>query len=400
MKNTQYRFAKVFYRTLFILFIKPFLFLKYGFKVKSSYHIQKGEPVLVLSNHQTDLDPLFVHFSFNKVFHTVATNTIFKKGFISKVLLQLGTIPKRKGIVDINCNKEIIKTLKSGEGVLLFLEGNRTYADFQFYISPKIGHFVKTTGATLILYNLHGGTGVMPRFSYKRRKGKFFGDINLVLKPEEYMHMSDEELSEIIISRLRVIDSKSNNLYRSNKRAEYLERLFFVCPICHTHSKLVSKGNIFRCTNCNYQVEFGEDLKLHPLDDKQEVLSMRDWYNLQKKWVLNYQTKSDEVIFKDKDIKLKIVDPFKKRKEIYQGEMTLTDQELRFGDIIIPLEKIANASPISGTRLSFADDEHNYLVIGSERFNPLKYVLMFNKLETKMKVDKVDNYYQLEVEEK
>ena len=78
----------------------------------------------------------------------------------------------------------------------------------------------------------------------------------------------------------------------------------------------------------------------------------------------------------------------------------LNDRELVFGDIKFPIGNINIASPISGTKLAFSDSEHNYLVKGSERFNPLKYVLMFNRLETNMKIKSNDNYYRLEVDEK
>ena len=37
----------------------------------------------------------------------------------------------------------------------------------------------------------------------------------------------------------------------------------------------------------------------------------------------------------------------------------------------------------------------DYLVIGNNKFNPLKYVLMFNKLETHMKEKQTDKYFTL-----
>ena len=382
------------------IILKPFFSIKYGYKVKSKYKIQKDEPIFVVCNHQTDLDALFVQYSFNKILHVVATDTIFTKGIVANTLTTLGAIPKRKGTIDYKCNTEMLNVMKNNGGVLVFLEGNRTYADFQFYISPFVGKFIKSTNATLIIYNLHGGTGVFPRFAHKKRKGRFFGEIKKVITKDEYMEMSDDELSQEIISNLRVIDAESNALYKSNIRAEYLERMLFVCPHCGSHSHLVSDGNVFKCTECGYSVEFGEDLKLHPINDSKPETNLKDWYNMQKKWVLDYKVKEKETIFTDKDIVLKIVDPFEKRVTVYEGNMSLTDKELIFGEKRFPLINICNASPISGTKLSFTDNEHNYLVFGNPRFNPLKYVLMFNKLETTMKIKHVDDYYRLDVEEK
>ena len=400
MKQKSSKFIKTITRLTFLAFVKPFLFLKFGYSSKTKYKIRKGEPVLVLSNHQTDLDPLYVHWSFNKVLNCVATDTIFKKGFIGWFLKKNGAIPKRKGLADLSMNMEIIRSIKNDESVLLFAEGNRTYADFQFYITDKIAKLLKAVKCTVVLYNLHGGTGISPRFANKRRKGKFYGEIKMVLEPKEYMEMDDDKLSELIITNLRVIDSESGELYKSNQRAEYLERMYFLCPHCGAISSMVSAGNTVKCKKCDFEMEFGEDLKLHRVSKYGPDISMKEWYNLQKKWTLNYLPPKDQVIFKDKDVVLVSADPYQKRKTLYKGKMVLTDKELTFGDIKFPLGNINIASPISGTKLAFSDSEHNYLVKGSERFNPLKYVLMFNRLETNMNLKGNDNYYRLEVDEK
>lgn len=399
-KNQESKFIKGFVRFVFLTLVKPFLAIKYGYRVKNKYKIKKGEPVLVLSNHQTDLDPLFVHWSFNQVLNTVATDTIFKKGFFGWNLRKLGAIPKRKGLVDLSTNMAIVRSLNHGSSVLLFLEGNRTYADFQFYISDKISKLLKSVKCPIVIYNIHGGTGSSPRFGNKTRKGKMYGEVKLVLKPEEYLNMDDEKLSDLVITNLRVIDAESGELYKSNRRAEYLERMFFICPHCGATSSLVSNENNIKCTKCDFEMEFGEDLKLHRVSTIGPDISMKEWYNLQKKWTLNYEPVRGQVIFKDKDIELFSADAYEKRKKLYEGDIVLTDTELIFGDIKYPLIDINIASPISGTRFAFSDQEHSYLVRGFNRFNPLKYVLMFNRLETNMKIKNNDNYYRLEVEEK
>ena len=50
-------------------------------------------------------------------------------------------------------------------------------------------------------------------------------------------------------------------------------------------------------------MEFGEDLKLHKVSIQGPEISMKDWYNLQKQWTLNYVPAKGQIIFKDKNIK-------------------------------------------------------------------------------------------------
>ena len=74
----------------------------------------------------------------------------------------------------------------------------------------------------------------------------------------------------------------------------------------------------------------------------------------------------------------------------------LYEDKLTFGDLVFNVSDISISSPVSGRKLLFTIGEMAYEVKGSDRFNPLKYVLLFNKLETKMKVNKIDKYYALE----
>ena len=83
-----------FYRALVFPFIKLLTLLKH-YKNKSHFKIKKGESYLILSNHQTDLDGIFIMLSFNKLLYAVATDTVMSNGFTSKLISHcFGLIPK------------------------------------------------------------------------------------------------------------------------------------------------------------------------------------------------------------------------------------------------------------------------------------------------------------------
>lgn len=169
------------------------------YKVKSHYKIKKGENYLILSNHQTDLDGILVMLSFNKPIYPVATDTLMSNGVLSKILsYTTGIIPKKKGIADYDANKKMLKCFEEGGSLLLFPEGNRTYAEFQYSFTSGFSKFIKLLKKPIILFNINGGTGCLPRFGNKRRKGKFYGKIRKIIKYDEYKDMSDEELYNTI----------------------------------------------------------------------------------------------------------------------------------------------------------------------------------------------------------
>ena len=384
----------VFFIVKVLSFIYTRLFL--GYRCRDKYHIKKGESVLVLSNHQTDYDPLCIFPCFNRPTYPVATDNIFSGKFVSRLLSYLNVIPKKKGVSDISTVMKMGATLKNGASVLLFPEGNRYYAEFQYYINPNIVKFIKSSGATLVLFNIHGGSGVSPRFSHKNRHGKFFGEIKRVLTFEEYKDMNNDELFSLIKKEIRVFDSESGELYRSAERAEYLERMLFVCPKCSAKQTLFSEKQYIRCSACGLEVEYGEDLRLKSDDKSFRFCRLIDWWNFQKKYMREMTISPGDVIFFDRDVKLFSSEPFKGKKLLAKGDATVDESVLRCGNVGFDINKIEAASVVSGRKLTFVCENKSYMLIGDIRFNPLKYVFLFNKLDTKMKLLSTDKYFNTE----
>ncbi|MCR5309441.1 MAG: hypothetical protein K6E21_04970, partial [Bacilli bacterium] len=158
---------------------------------------------------------------------------------------------------------------------------------------------------------------------------------------------------------------------------------------------LHSEGNIVRCNECGFEAEYTEDLHFITNDNSIKINKMLDWFNYQIRYVNNMEI-TDKVIFSDEDVELYETAMFKKRKLITTGKLELYKDKLTINDYVIDIKNITNASPTGGRKLGFSVNKQDYFIIGSDRFNPLKYVFMFNKLDTLMKETGVDIYYNLE----
>lgn len=367
------------------------------YKRKGFLKMKKGESYIVLSNHQTGLDGILLPYSFQRHLYGVLTDSFLSKGWVAKMFQhQLGLIGKHKGAVDIKANMDMMRCIREGGSLLIFPEGNRSYAEFQFTFTDGFAKFVRFFKKPIVLFNFHGGTGVDPRFAKSRRRGPFYGEIKRILQPEEYANWSDEELYKVIQENLRVYDSESGLLYKSKERAEYFERMFFVCPKCGKVETLYSKGNYLYCKECGLKVEYTEDLHLKSDDPDFKFTRLIDWYNYQIRWIKAFEPKEDEEIFRDNEgARLFISVPGKKRQLVAKGPVILTKNYIKFGEITIDIHKIEIASPINGNNFNFSTEDEDYLVKGNDRFNPLKFVLMFNKLDTEMKKKNADVYYSL-----
>jgi len=383
----------ILYKILFVLVRFLNLFV-WRYKRLNTYKIKKDETVVVVSNHQAFLDPMFVLLSFNKLLRPVATDNLLAGTFNSLFYGKfLGVIPKRKGASDLKSTASMLGAIQNGDSLLLFPEGNRAYAEFQFYIADNFARFIKLLKSTLIIFNIHGGFGCDPRWGNKKRRGRFEGGVKIVLKYEEYKDMSDEELNSLIKENIKVFDSESGYKYKSSRRAEYLERFLYVCPKCHSISTLYSDKNHLYCKNCDLDVEYKEDLHLASKTEGFNFEILNDWYQFQQEYVRNLEIKPGE-IFHDSYGVLKVAEAYGKGEEIDKGEIILTDKELKVGSTTFKVKDIESASPVFGTTLQFTIKEKGYTIKGHSRFNPVKYVQILSKLDTPIK-EKGDPYFGL-----
>lgn len=371
----------------------------YGYKRPKMEYLSKNENVFILSNHQTDYDPILISMAFNKPIYYVCSDSVFSSFFGRLIVGKcFGAIPKKKAVVDPKCIKSILTIIKEKGSIGLFPEGNRSYAEFQFFINNSVVKLIKASKMPLILYNLHGGNGIMPRFAKHKRKGPYYGEIKKKILPEEYEKMTDDELFSIIKENLKVYDSESNQNYYSKKRAEYLERMLFVCPCCQSVQTLYSKNEFLYCRKCSLKVEYTPNLHLKSENEKFTFAILNDWYEFQKKWCRELNYNDIETIFIDKKIKIYETTLRKRRKLIHKGTIKLTNKELIFEGNQkqnIFIKNITIASVIGGRKFNFSTLDKDYLVVGHQRFNPLKYVLIFNQLDTHMKEKGNDKYYTI-----
>lgn len=386
----RYTFYWKFFKPLVALFA-----LSKGYRWKGRLKMKKGDSYIILSNHVTQFDGVFLALSFSRPFSILVSDSFFSSGFAKIASHLCGMIPKKKGAVDMKSTMMMMKTIKEGGNLAFYPEGNRTYAEFQFPFSDRFAGFIRQFNKKIVIFNVHGGFGSYPRFGSKRRKGKYYGEIKKILNPEDYAKMSDEEFERLLKDNLKIYDSENGEFYKSKRRAEYLERMLFVCPKCGAVETLHSNGNHLVCSKCGLDVEYTEDLHIRSSEPEFKFNKLIDWYNFQINFVKNFNP-TDKPIFKEEFAKFYISNPYEKRKLLAKGSVVLSKDKLVFGDKIeIPVKDIEIASPINGCNFNFSTGSENYLVKGSSRFNPLKYVLMLNRLDSKMKETNADIYYSL-----
>lgn len=90
-------------------------------------HLPKVGSFLIAANHASFLDPPFIGSQVSRQIAYFARKTLWKPGFASWWLDEVGTIPvDRDGGQDVSAIKRVLKALKEDKGLILFPEGTRS----------------------------------------------------------------------------------------------------------------------------------------------------------------------------------------------------------------------------------------------------------------------------------
>lgn len=372
---------KVVFSTLKPLF-KWFLKLKYNFK-SVKYKLEK-KPYLILSNHLGIADPFFVAASFNRPVYFITTADLFSTKYGKLISYLVAPIPKNKNVKELGPIKDCIRIAKEGGTIGIFPEGNRSYDGNLCHIDEAIAKLAKLMKVDVVLYNLVGVYGIDPRWGYKGRRGKSYGCVREIIKAEDVAKMDIKDLYNKIIEGLTVPQVPTTVKYKSRRRAECLERILYVCPICGATQTIHSHKNTVKCTNCNLEVTYKDNLEFESSNPNFKFKYVEDWYRYQLDWVKNYQLKtSDDIIYEDEVILFKM--PFKEcAYEILVGKIQMTKDKFIFinndknGEKIeFNLQDITETTVQGKQKLAFYTGGETYQIRGDKGLNTLKYMNMY-----------------------
>ena len=341
--------------------------------------LQEGRdrPYLILFNHQTPFDQFFVALAFKGPIYFIASEDIMSNGLVSKVIKWLlAPIPIKKQAGDFSAVMTVLRVAREGATIAMAPEGNRTYSGKTEYINPAVAGLAKKMKLPIALFRIEGGYGMEPRWSSVTRRGKMKGYVHRIIEPEEYAKLSNDELYGQICQGLYVNEGEADGIFRSNKRAEYLERAIYVCPFCGL-SKFESHGNEAECMSCHRKVLYGEDKSISGVGYEFPFRFMTGWYDYQRDYVNSLDLTQFENVpaFTDRARISEVI--LNRRKQVLRkdafvelyGDRIVIDEEM-----VLPFEEATAVSCLGRNKLNVYHDGKVYQFKGSKRFNALKYV--------------------------
>ena len=380
-------------RNLAFAVLYPYSKWKYGITVEK-FKEQGDRAYFVLMNHQTAFDQFFLGMAFRGPVYYVASDDLFSKGWVSSLIRWLvAPIPIKKQVTDVNAVMNCIRVAREGGTIGIAPEGNRTYSGKTEYMSSAIAPLAKKLKLPIALYRIEGGYGVHPRWSDSLRKGKMRGYVSRVIETEEAAAMTNEELFAEIEKGLFVDEGVADGIFKSAKRAEYLERAMYVCPFCGL-STFESHGNEIECTKCRRKITYGEDKTLTGVGFDFPFSFTTQWYDYQKDFVnrLDVTQYTEKPLYREQTglwevIVYKTRNLLRENAEIsLYGDRIVID-EGRENEMELPFEDIMAMSVLGRNKLNIYYGDLVYQFKSHKRFNALKYVNIYFRHKNMLKGD-------------
>jgi len=167
-------------------------------------NVPKQGPLVLISNHQSFLDPVLCGIFVKRPLYFLARDSLFKNRLFGWLIASVNTIPVKRGTADLPAMKTIISKLKGGGGVCLFPEATRTRDGRITPFKPGFGLLCRRGGADVVPVVIDGAFETWPRhkkmFSPGGRIDVCYGKC---ISAAEVKKMSDRKLAEVLTDTLR-----------------------------------------------------------------------------------------------------------------------------------------------------------------------------------------------------
>ena len=375
--------SKIKRHLFFYRLLRPVAYL--AAKIMLNYSCKPAPEVdgtyIVLANHTTNWDPILVGCSFKKPMNFIASEHAMRMGFLSKIISSLFMpIQRVKGSTDAAAALGMVSMLRKGVCVGLFPEGTRSFDGTTEELHPTTGRLIKMSGASLITYRLQGGYLTSPRWGYKLRRGKTYGEVVNVYTPEQLKAMSPAEITACINRDIaeNAFDRQLQKAYKYHVKgiAEGVERVLYMCPQCYAIGSITSSGNSVSCscgmhaTMNKYGFFEGSDIKFGSIDR----------WNVWQKEQMQKLLEDENFCLTDDDQQLFVLDKDHNLELKCTGTMSLDKNTFRIGDMSFDIEKL-QMSIIRKQDIVFSSGGVNYEIHCDRVRNAYKYTTMLKMIQ-------------------
>lgn len=142
---------------------RPFLKSLFKFQVLGVENVPTTGGVLLMSNHASYVDPVFLGAAADRNLYYMARSTLFKPGLIEWLLSNMNAFPVHLGVPDRRAIRRALRLLEDRKLLLIFPEGTRTVDGTLGKAQAGVGLIAYRTTASIVPVFLGGTHKALPR---------------------------------------------------------------------------------------------------------------------------------------------------------------------------------------------------------------------------------------------
>ncbi|MFQ5799734.1 MAG: lysophospholipid acyltransferase family protein [Bacteroidota bacterium] len=206
-----------FHYHFFHVIVRPLLKSLFRFRVFGAENVPSTGGVLLMSNHASYVDPVFMGAAVDRNLYYMARSTLFKPGLIEWFLLNMNAFPVHLGVPDRRAIRWALQLLEGDNLLLIFPEGTRTADGTLGKAQAGVGFIAYKTTAFVVPVFLSGTQKVLPRTAKMPKPAKVTVSFGKPLDMEYYRKFEDSreayvKIGEDVMARIAELKGRSIGL--------------------------------------------------------------------------------------------------------------------------------------------------------------------------------------------
>jgi 1-acyl-sn-glycerol-3-phosphate acyltransferase len=179
-------------------------------------HVPAHGGTLVLSNHQSHLDPPLIGMACDRRLNFLARDTLFRFAPLAWFISSLNAIPIDREGMGLSGLKETLKRLRQGDAVVIFPEGTRCQDGEVAALKSGFSALARRAKVPLVPVGIEGAYAAWPRWRRFPRLAPVAIVFGPPLEPSAAASYNDRELVAEIERRIRACHEAARKLLRAN----------------------------------------------------------------------------------------------------------------------------------------------------------------------------------------
>ena len=200
-------FGRWLYSTLWIL-SRTLGVALFGVRVRCDEPLPPAGGVLVLSTHQSHLDPLLLGLATQRRLSSMARSSLYRFKPFGFVITALDAVPIDREGSAVAAMKVVIKRLQDGAAVIVFPEGTRTHDGRMGEIKSGFAILAKKARVPIAPVAIVGAYECWPRSRRFPRPGRIRLEFGRVLAADEVAALDERALVAECTRRLEDLDAR------------------------------------------------------------------------------------------------------------------------------------------------------------------------------------------------